>query len=88
MKECLHKEGYLLIYSEGGDEIHADLISEDHYKRIVANFDIAKEEIADKVDEVAFGTDPLFFWFSQTICNEPWPYSNTKILGTVHAWCL
>lgn len=73
-------EGYLLLYSEGGDEIHADLISKEHYDKIVS-----KTSPEDFEDE-AFAKEPLFSWFSQTMCNEPWPYNGIKILGTVHVW--
>ena len=82
MKKCNHSEGYLLIYAEGGDEIHADLISKEHYNDIVAQDD------PDKADEAAFNLDPLYYWFSQTMCHEAWPYVDVKILGTVHVWRL
>lgn len=76
----MYKEGYLLIYSES-DEIHANLISEEHYKSII------KETDPDRMEEEAFNRDPLDSWFSQTMCHEPWPYADVKILGTVHVWC-
>jgi len=81
MSQC-EGEGYLLIYTDT-DEIHVNLISEDHYNRIMDKF---PDE--DKVDETAFETEPLHSWFSQTMCNEDWPYKNVKILGTVHIWAL
>jgi hypothetical protein len=31
MEKCNYSEGYLLMYLSGGDEIHLDLISEEHY---------------------------------------------------------
>lgn len=83
MKKCYHKEGYLLIYASDGDEIHADLICEEHYNSIMSVFDNP-----DEADKAAFNSDPLHRWFSQTMCNEPWPYINVKILGTVHVWCM
>jgi hypothetical protein len=81
MEKCNYSEGYLLIYSDT-DEIHADLICEEHYKQIVNVLDDA-----DKTSDAAFNPDPLHSWFSQTMCNEPWPYVDVKILGTVHIWC-
>lgn len=80
MEKCNHSEGYLLIYSEGGDEIHADLICKSHYESIISETD------PEKMEEEAFNPDPLYWWFSQTMCHEPWPYSDVKILGTVHVW--
>ena len=82
MKKCKHSEGYLLLYSES-DEIHADLICEEHYKNVIKELDDP-----DKLDEEAFNPNPLHRWFSQTMCNEPWPYGDVKILGTVHVWCM
>lgn len=82
MEKCNHKEGYLLMYRDT-DEIHEDLISEEHYNSIVNALDDA-----DEADEAAFNTDPLHSWFSQTMCHEPWPYKDVKILGTVHVWCM
>ncbi len=83
METCPYKEGYLLIYSESSDEIHANLISEDHYNNILNLIDDS-----DAMEEEAFKVEPLFGWFSQTQCNEPWPYTNVKILGTIHVWCI
>jgi len=82
MSECIYKEGYLLMYGSDSDEIHLNLISETHYDKIVAALDDP-----DKSMRMAFETDPLYSWFSQTQCNEPYPYNNVKILGTVHVWC-
>lgn len=73
------KEGYLLLYSESSDEIHADLICEEHYNDILESAD-------EEMEEKAFSREPLESWFSQTMCNEPWPYRNVRILGTVHVW--
>ena len=81
MEKCNYTEGYLLLYASDGDEIHANLISEEHYKRILS------KDTPDN-DEEAFSTEPLYSWFSQTMCNEPWPYRDVKILGTVHVWCI
>ena len=68
--------GYLLLYSDT-DEIHADLISEEHYK------EIESEHGTDTEQDVAFKRKPLKRWFTQTRCIEPWPYSEDKILGTI-----
>lgn len=69
-KKCEAKEGYLMMYTDS-DEVHLDLITKDHYDRIEA-------------DEVAFGEEePLYRWFTQTHCIEPWPYDGVKILGTI-----
>lgn len=76
-KDCLHEEGYLMLYSET-DEIHVDLITEEHYKKIIGTTE------ADSECEVAFGTEPLYRWFTQTHCIDPWPYNKVKILGTTH----
>jgi hypothetical protein len=43
MKECKHKSGYLRMYTSGGDEMHADLISEEHYKKIKEVWDDAPD---------------------------------------------
>jgi len=83
MEQCNEKEGYLLMYAHGGDEIHIDLISAEHYNKIIN--DNTNE---DDIDEVAFAQDPLHYWFSQTMCYEDWPYKNVKILGTIHIWAL
>jgi len=83
MEKCKAKEGYLLMYQDT-DEIHLDLITEEHYKKIDAalgngNFNNRKPD----EDEVAFGEEPLYRWFTQTHCVEPWPYDGVKILGTI-----
>ena len=77
--KCEYKEGYLLMYSSDSDEIHLNLISKEHYDKIVAD--------PDESQDVAFETDSLHTWFSQTQCKEPYPYNDVKILGTVHVWC-
>ncbi len=74
--------GYLLIYNDTADEIHIDLISKEHYDKIKAAIDDP-----DKSMEAAFETNALRSWFSQTQCNEPYPYNDVKILGTIHVWC-
>lgn len=82
MKQCNEKEGYLLMYGSGGDEIHISLITKKHYNLIIREISNG----SDVVDETAFETETLYDWFSQTMCNEDWPYTNVKILGTVHIW--
>lgn len=78
-------EGYLLMWGEDGDEVHADLITKEHYDRIVAateeKIDIWKA--MDNASRVAFETDSIARWFTQTYCHEPWPYNGIKILGTI-----
>lgn len=81
METCLEKEGYLLIYSESSDEIHMNLISLEHYENILGAINDSY-----KMEKEAFKVDPLHSWFSQRQCNEPWPYENVKILGTIHVW--
>lgn len=76
MEKCEAKEGYLLMYQDS-DEIHLDLITEEHYKKIDAALGKPDE------DEVAFGEEPLYRWFTQTHCVDPWPYGEVKILGTI-----
>ncbi|OGU60447.1 MAG: hypothetical protein A2V66_01815 [Ignavibacteria bacterium RBG_13_36_8] len=78
-------EGYLLLYSDD-DEVHVDLISEEHYKRIDEALSIEKNArltLYDDPCEVAFRTEPLKRWFTQTYCTDPWPYDKVKILGTI-----
>lgn len=80
------EEGYLLTWGEGGDEVHADLITKEHYDRIA-------EAMHEKTDpewkaqanasEEAFKIDPLHTWWTQTYCEIPWPYNEIKILGTI-----
>jgi len=82
MKQCNEKEGYLLMYGSDSDEIHISLITKEHYETIMAEFDNGE----DAVDKAALEVDSLYDWFSQTMCNEDWPYKNVKILGTVHIW--
>lgn len=81
MEQCTEKEGYLLMYSSDGDEIHISLITEEHYNEILKHINDP-----EKMDEMAFTTDTLYDWFSQTQCNESWPYKNVSILGTIHIW--
>ena len=81
MKQCTEKEGYLLMYSSDGDEIHISLVSQEHYDAILKEINFP-----DEMDRVAFETDSLHDWFSQTQCNEDWPFKNVKILGTIHIW--
>lgn len=70
------KEGYLLLYNDT-DETHADLISEEHYKKIDAVLGSTDE------NDIAFGEEPLHSWFTQTHCVASWPYDGIKILGTI-----
>ena len=88
MEQCKEKEGYLLIYADGGDEIHINLIDQDHYNHIMSKWPTDASDTSDAVDEAAFSRETLYDWFSQTMCNENWPYKNVKILGTVHIWAL
>lgn len=74
------RSGYLLMYSESGDEVHADLITEGHYNKIVTAMEQVGQQAAE---EAAFETDPIQGWFTQTYCHEPWPYTDVEILGTV-----
>jgi len=67
-------EGYLLLWDESGDEIHIDLISPEDFKK----FDKADR---NNLHEITY--KPLIHWFTQTWCNEPWPFNNCKILGTI-----
>ena len=71
------------MYADGGDEIHADLITKEHYEEIVKAVEEGDDEGAT---EIALSTAPLKRWHSQTMCHEPWPYGDTEILGTVHIW--
>lgn len=73
-------EGYLLIYSESGDEVHIDLITEEHYNKIVNTFKHGPEM---DIEDVAFEDEPVQKWSIQTFCDAPWPYNDVKILGTV-----
>ena len=79
-------EGYLLIWGEDGDEVHINLITKEHYDRIVTAMN-EKTNPAWKAqanaEHEAWKTDPITRWFTQTYCNEPWPYEGTKILGTI-----
>jgi hypothetical protein len=75
---CLHKEGYLMMYSDD-DEVHLDLITEEHYKKIEAVW----ENLNLDQYSIAFEEEPLYRWFTQTRCVEPWPYNGVKILGTI-----
>ena len=77
------KTGYLLIYGSDGDEVHINLITEEHYNKIVSAMDISQQA----ADEVAWGIDPLQRWLTQTYCKEPWPYNDIQILGTVSVCC-
>ena len=82
------REGYFLVYSSDGDEVHVDLISKEHYDRIKAVYDNWKSYKDDEaLGEVAWGTEPIETWFTQTRCAEPWPYNDVKVLGTVSVCC-
>jgi len=76
------KEGYLLVYGESGDEVHANLITKEFYDAIVeilGDWEAVMELTFD--DENGF--DPIFSWSTQTFFTQEWPYNNVKILGTV-----
>lgn len=75
------REGYFLIYQDT-DETHVNLITEAHYKRIVAQLGGS-----GGILEVAFSEEPIERWFTQTHCKEPWPYNDVKVLGTVCVPC-
>jgi len=77
---CKHKkisEGYLILYQENGNEIHANLINKDSYNKIVDN--LCDPEKCMEIN----ARDPLNRWFTQTSCNKLWPYNNINILDTV-----
>lgn len=82
------KSGYLLIYPSDSDEVHINLITKDHYDTIVTalnNYgeDPRNPQLMDELSKAAWSTDPIKRWYTQTECNEPWPYNNYTILGTV-----
>jgi len=82
-------EGYLLTYSST-DEVHFQIITKDHYNRIVKAMEEETEpkiKALENANEEAFGTDPLISWWTQTYCNEPWPLNNITIHGTVSVCC-
>jgi len=85
------KSGYLLIYGSDGDEVHVDLITEEHYNKIVSALAIGKSKdvraALEAAEKAAFETGAIQTWFTQTYCNEPWPYNDIKILGTVSVAC-
>ena len=77
--------GYLLIH-KGSDEVHVDLITEEHYNKIAAVLKMAdmsnpKHQIL--IEEAAWNTKPIQSWFTQTYCEEPWPYNGVAIMGTI-----
>lgn len=91
------KEGYLIISRHDGDELTIYFI-EDHefFKQLKA---IPIKEIKDECTVVDFWMDYKCaylpdgtqryehierFW-TQTFCNEPWPFEGYKILGTHYA---
>lgn len=69
-------KGYLLMWSESGDEIHIDLISPED----AAKFDAALGD-TDAIYKIEY--EPLMHWFTQTHCAEPWPFKDCEILGTL-----
>ena len=80
------REGYLLIYIESNDEVHMNLITEEHYNRII---DAQKNGSCDDMVRLINEEEPIERFWMQTFCSsviEPdlvWPYNDTKILGTV-----
>jgi len=77
------KEGYLLVYGSDGDEVHVNLITEEHYRKIIAAMEVSQQ----KASEAAWETEPVQSWFTQTYCVEPWPYNGVHVLGTVSVCC-
>jgi len=79
------KEGYILTWGET-DEVHANLITKEHYDKIVAAM-LEKTDpeykTLDNATEEALKTDSLHSWWTQTYCIEPRPYNGIKILGTI-----
>ena len=88
------REGYLLLYFSDGDETHANLISKEHYDRIIeAQRNCPPGEYPREMEDAAWGTEPIERFMIQTYCSSAieachnWPYNNVKILGTVSVPC-
>ena len=73
-------KGYLVIYIESEDEIHADLVSKTTYDRATT---LSAEGMHDEAIELV-DTRAVKHWFLQTCCTGQWPYNNDTILGILH----
>jgi len=80
------REGYLLMWPESHDEVHIDLISQrqyDQYLELAKGWDqdpvAAKQRCREYLDSIT----PMERWFTMYACQEPWPYNDVVILGTL-----
>ena len=82
----MNKRGYLIFNAEGGDEIHASFLeSAPKTDKLFSELLLIEDdyEIGEKyfsyINDNPDVTEP---WFTQTRCNEPWPFNNYTILNT------
>lgn len=80
------REGYLWMWPESYDEVHIYLISKEQmeeYSKLADGWESDWLAAKRRCLEYLLSIEPIEKWFTQTHCQEDWPYGDVKILGTL-----
>jgi hypothetical protein len=76
------KKGYLVFTTHDGDEVSVYFLPESDKEIFEKLAESGTNDEALKTFYDNYGNkEPERFW-TQTLCNEPWPFSNYEIIGT------